>query len=119
MQRTIDFAVEANPHIANFNGCLPLPGTEFYDIVKKEGKFTKQVVDGIETGYQGGEYSYEIGDVNQELINKYLKKAFKEFYFRPAKIAEMAWISLQSVGELKWTVEAILPILKNFFLKEK
>ena len=118
MQKTIDFAIEVNPHIANFNGCLPLPGTELYDIVKREGKFTKQVIDGIETGYQGGEYSYEIGEVNQELINTYLKKAFREFYFKPSKILEMTWISMQSLGEFKWTLEAIFPVIKNIFFRK-
>lgn len=117
MQKTIDFAKEANPHIANFNGCLPLPGTELYDIVEKEGRFIRPMIDGVETGYQGGVYSYEIGAVNQELINTYLKKSFREFYFRPSKMIELIRISLSSRGEFKWTLDATLSIVKNLFLK--
>ncbi|MBI2651799.1 radical SAM protein [Candidatus Woesearchaeota archaeon] len=117
MQRTIDFAIESNPHIANFNGCLPLPGTEMYDIVEKEGKFLNPIIDGVEVGYQAGTYLYQIGDVNPALINKYLKKAFREFYFRPSKIIEIAKISL-SPGEIKWTFKAGYLIVKNLLAKK-
>ena len=117
MQRTIDFAIEANPHIANFVGSVPLPGTELYDIIEKEGKFTKSVIDGVEGGYQGGIYSFELGKVNQDLINKFLKKAFREFYFRPSKMIEMARISL-SPGEIKWSLHAAMPIVKNILMSK-
>lgn len=115
MQKTIDFAIEANPHIANFNGCVPLPGTELYGIVERDGKFNNPVIDGIETGFQGGAYSFQLGNVNQALINKYLKKAFREFYFRPSKIVEMLRISL-SPGEFKWTLLTSFLIIKNIFI---
>ena len=117
MQKTIDFAIEANPHVANFNGTLPLPGTELYDIIQKEGKFLKPVIDGVETGYQGGAYSFQIGEVNQELINKYLKKAFRQFYFRPSKMLEMIKISF-SPGEIKWTLQAGFLVIKNVLLRK-
>jgi len=116
MQRTIDFAIEANPHIANFVGAVPLPGTELYDIIEREGRFTQSVIDGVEGGYQGGIYSFELGKVNQEMINKYLKKAFKEFYLRPRKILEVMKISL-SPGEIKWTMQAAIPVFRNILMK--
>lgn len=117
MQKTIDFAIEVNPHIANFGGALPLPGTELYDIISAEGKFTNPVIDGVEGGYQGGVYSFELGKVNQNLINKYLKKAFREFYFRPSKIFDVMRISL-SPGEFKWSVQAGFLIFKNILLRK-
>ena len=117
MQRTIDFAIDANPHIANFVGAVPLPGTELYDIIEKEGRFTQSVIDGVEGGYQGGIYSFELGKVNQEMINKYLKKAFRQFYLRPRKIFEVVRISL-SPGEIKWTIHAAIPIFKNILMRK-
>lgn len=115
MQKTINFAIEANPHIANFNGSLPLPGTELYDIIAREGKFTDSVADGVDVGYQGGTYYFELGKVNPTLINNYVKKAFRQFYFRPSKMFEVFLVSL-SWGELKWTFEAVSTIIKNVFL---
>lgn len=117
MQRTIDFAIEANPHIANFGGTVPLPGTELYDIISEQGKFTSSVLDGVEGGYQGGMYSFELGKVNSDMINKYLKKAFKEFYFRPSKALEVLKISL-SPGEFKWTLQAGFLIFKNILMRK-
>lgn len=117
MQKTIDFAIEANPHIANFNGCIPLPGTELYDIVEREGKFDNPVIHGVEGGFQSGAYSYQLGHVNPELINKYLRKAFLKFYFRPSKMLEMARISL-SPGEFKWTLLTSFNVIRNLLIRK-
>ena len=39
MQRTIDFAIELDPLIANFSMMTPYPGTRVYEIVKQQGRF--------------------------------------------------------------------------------
>ena len=39
MQRTIDFAIELDPVIANFSMMTPYPGTKVYEIVKRQGRF--------------------------------------------------------------------------------
>jgi radical SAM superfamily enzyme YgiQ (UPF0313 family) len=117
MQKTINFAIEANPHIATFAGAIPFPKTEFYDIVEKEGKFTSSVMDGIKDGFLSGEYCFELGKVNQDLINKYLRKAYLQFYLRPSKILEVFMISL-SPGEIKWTLKASAPLIKNILLEK-
>jgi len=38
MQRTIDFAIEIDPLIANFRMMTPYPGTRVYEIVKERGR---------------------------------------------------------------------------------
>jgi radical SAM superfamily enzyme YgiQ (UPF0313 family) len=39
MQRTIDFAIELDPMIANFSMMTPYPGTKVYEIIKRQGRF--------------------------------------------------------------------------------
>ena len=73
-------------------------------------------MDGIKGGYLSGEYPYEMGDINKELITKYIKKAYFQFYLRPSKIFEMVRISL-SVGEIKWNLNSGVGLLKGIFAK--
>ena len=42
MQRTIDFAIELDPLIANFSMMTPYPGTQVYEIVQTAGTFADQ-----------------------------------------------------------------------------
>lgn len=117
MQDTINFAIEANPHIATFTGVLPFPKTELYEVIENKGKFTSKIEDGIKGGYLSGIYPYELGEVNQELINKYIKKAFFQYYFRLPKIIEIMRISF-SLGEIKWTLKSGIALIKGIFMKK-
>jgi radical SAM superfamily enzyme YgiQ (UPF0313 family) len=43
--RTIDFACELNPDIANFHALTPFPGTELYDNIEKYGSLSDELTD--------------------------------------------------------------------------
>lgn len=110
MQKTIDFAKEVDPHIANFSIAIPFPGTKFYDMIEKEGRFTGKI-DGT-SGFYGEEFYYELGEVNKKLALQYHRKAYREFYFRPSKVIDLLK-NINSWSEFKWTVAATLPLLRN------
>jgi len=112
MQKTIDFAIKANPHIANFSVTIPLPGTELYDIISQKGKFLQDIEEGFTTGFYGDEFYFEFPGLNKEIVLKYQRKAYREFYFRPTKIFDIL-TQIKSFNELKWTIQAALPLLKN------
>ena len=54
MKQTIEFAINMNPHFANFSICIPFPGTELFEEIKKKGEFLEDVENGINTGFFGG-----------------------------------------------------------------
>ncbi len=118
MQKTIDFAINMDPDIANFCITIPFPGTELYDRVKNEGKFLIALDDGINTGFYANEVFYEIGNMDKKVVLKYYRKAIKDFYFRPHKILRLL-TRIKSKDELKWFFDTGFSIIKNLWMKSK
>lgn len=119
MQKTIDFAKRLDVDFANFAMVIPLPGTELYDIVKKNGKFVSSFEEGLESGYYTVREGYfELGDLKKEVILKYQKKAYKEFYLRPKKLVKLL-TGIRSLEEFNWAFNVSLPILKSLFISKK
>lgn len=77
-EKTIQFAKELDGDFADFNIAYPLPGTELYEIAKRDHLF-----EGSLSGYDYGApliHSYHLS--NAELI-EIRKRAICKFYFRP------------------------------------
>ncbi len=83
MQQTIDFAKKLDLDIAQFQVFIPIPGSSYEQIIKKEGKiFAKSWKD-----YNAfGKPIFQHGKLTPELMEKMQKKAYKEYYFRPRMI---------------------------------
>ena len=114
MQDTINFAKKANPDVANFMITIPVPGTELYDMILKEGKFTYDVNYGSEYGFYGGNTFFETKKTKTEDVLMFYKKAYKEFYLRPNKIFELL-SKCKSIDEVKWFANAIFFLSKGIF----
>ena len=112
MQETINFAIKLNPSLANFSLVVPLPGTELYEQVKVNNWFTKSIEDGSVTGYYSDNFYYTTPNLKQETVLEYQKKAYREFNFRPTKVLDIL-SDMKSINEIKWTVQAALPLLKR------
>ena len=80
---SIKFAKKLNPDIAHFNVMTPYPDTEIYKMAVAEGVF-----DADRSKYFSiGEHPvYETKYLSKEDLAKLLKKAHREFYFRPSYI---------------------------------
>ncbi len=85
MQKTIDFAIELDPMIANFSMMTPYPGTAVYEQVKAAGRFLVQ--DWEDYVFFDTKARYELGDLTAELMEEMYRKAYRQFYWRPAYIA--------------------------------
>jgi len=91
MQETIDFAKTCDPDIAKFGIMIPLPSTPIYDEWK--GKYiTSEKWD--DYNFHSGKQVYNHPTLSHEIINKYYKKAYKEFYLRPSYIVRRGFRSL-------------------------
>lgn len=117
IKQTIDFAVELNPSLANFMTVVPLPNTELYDIVQKNGWFTQPTDDhGTHSGYYAADFHYKTPYIDKEKVLELQKLAYRKFYFRPSKILDMI-SDMRSWNEFRWTVAAAMPLLKNIVHK--
>ncbi|MGD9148419.1 MAG: radical SAM protein, partial [Anaerolineae bacterium] len=68
MQRTIDFAIELDPLIANFSMMTPYPGTRVYEIVKSQGRLL--IEDWEDYVFFEQKARYEMGEMTAELVEE-------------------------------------------------
>jgi radical SAM superfamily enzyme YgiQ (UPF0313 family) len=79
--KTIEFACELNPDIANFHALTPFPGTELYDNIEEYGTMSGDLTDYT---YQGAAFTPHT--MTREEISQLRQLAFKKFYSRPGYI---------------------------------
>jgi radical SAM superfamily enzyme YgiQ (UPF0313 family) len=84
MDRTIRFACELDPLIANFSMMTPYPGTMVYEMVKQNGHFLME--DWDDYVFFEGKARYEMGDLTAELVERKWREAYRRFYLRPHRI---------------------------------
>jgi len=113
INKSIDFAVSANPTMANFAFFIPFPGTEIYDYMKKEGLLKSN----NELGPFEKRYHKHLFITEEELIFLQ-RKAYLKFYLRPSKIFDVLK-NIKNLDELKWFLEALAFIIKNIFYPEQ
>jgi anaerobic magnesium-protoporphyrin IX monomethyl ester cyclase len=84
MQRTIDFAIELDPLIANFSMMTPYPGTKVYEMVKSEGRLL--IHDWEDYVFFEQKARFEMGEMTAELVERMYRRAYRQFYLRPRPI---------------------------------
>ena len=105
MQRTIDFAIEIDPMIANFSMMTPYPGTMVYEEVKRSGRFLmKSWEDYV---FFDQKARYELGDLTAELTEEMYRNAYRQFYWRPKYILRTVrrkdfWLNFGRNARMAW-----------------
>jgi radical SAM superfamily enzyme YgiQ (UPF0313 family) len=105
MQKTIDFAIELDPMIANFSMMTPYPGTIVYEQVKRSGRFLVQ--DWEDYVFFDQKARYEMGDLTAELMEEMYRKAYRQFYWRPKYVARAMsrkdfWLNFGRNARIAW-----------------
>jgi radical SAM superfamily enzyme YgiQ (UPF0313 family) len=80
--KTIDFALELGPDLANFHAITPFPGTDLYEHHAKYGTISR---DPRDYTYQGA--AFVPYTMTREQIHELRQLAFRRFYSRPAFLA--------------------------------
>jgi radical SAM superfamily enzyme YgiQ (UPF0313 family) len=86
MDRTIKFACEVDPLIANFSMMTPYPGTKVYEIAKRQGRLLLE--DWEDYVFFDGRARYELGEMTAEMVERKWKEAYRRFYLRPHRIVK-------------------------------
>jgi radical SAM superfamily enzyme YgiQ (UPF0313 family) len=116
--RTIEFALEINPDMANFHAITPFPGTYLYDNLDKYGTMSDQLRDFT---YQGA--AFIPYTMTREEIIDLRQKAFRKFYSRPSFIIGKI-LSLRSWDDLFTAAKAARSLFwlwvgRDIFAKKK
>jgi radical SAM superfamily enzyme YgiQ (UPF0313 family) len=99
--RTIDFACELNPDIANFHALTPFPGTELYDNIEKYGSLSDELTDFT---YQG--IAFIPHTMTREQVSELRQIAFKRFYSRPSYLVRRLW-ALRSLNDVRASAKGL------------
>lgn len=118
MRQTIKFAKQVNPHFCNFAICIPFPGSEVYNKIKKEGRFLEDVDNGVSSGFFDGKVFFEINGTKAEDVSFYFKQAYKDFYFNMYKVLDILF-SIRNFGELLWLINTSFSVATNTLFNRK
>jgi anaerobic magnesium-protoporphyrin IX monomethyl ester cyclase len=86
MEKTIRFACELDPLVANFSMLTPYPGTKVWEQVHRNGG-RMIVKDWQDYVFFEGKARYEIGETTAELQERKWREAYRRFYLRPHRVA--------------------------------
>ena len=93
--KTIEFALELDPDLANFHAITPFPGTDLYEQHAKYGTISRDLRDYT---YQGA--AFVPYTMTREQLHALRQLAFRRFYSRPAFLAR-ALLRLRSINDLR------------------
>ncbi len=108
--QTIEFAVRLDPVVAVFSRFIPLPGTPYHERLKKEGLLRINPCEGFSGGFFTPTGYFKHPVLRDEQIDRLHRMAYRRFYLRPKKIAEI----LRDMGSLKeigWLLRSSLNII--------
>lgn len=93
--KTIEFAIELNPDMANFHAITPFPGSYLYDNLEKYGTISDELSDFT---YQGA--AFIPYTMTRQDILRLRQIAFKRFYSRPSFILKRL-LEMRNMNDLK------------------
>lgn len=97
--RTISFAKELELDYAQFSKLTTLPGTELYDLLKKQIGYDYWREYILDPSKEQDLPRYEC-NFSEDEIQDFIKKAYKKFYFRPQQIIRIL-LKIKSFDEVK------------------
>ena len=86
MEKTIKFACELDPLVANFSMMTPYPGTKVWEQVHRNGG-QMLVKDWQDYVFFEGKARFEMGETTAAVQEKKWKEAYRRFYLRPHRVA--------------------------------
>jgi anaerobic magnesium-protoporphyrin IX monomethyl ester cyclase len=99
--KSIEFAIELDPDIANFHALTPFPGTDLYDNIDQYGTMSDDLADFT---YQGA--AFVPFTMTREEIAELRQLAFKRFYSRP-KFLLRRLVKLRNINDVKAAVAGV------------
>ena len=116
--KTIEFACELNPDIANFHAITPFPGTELYDNLDRYGSMSSDLSDFT---YQGA--AFVPYSMTRQDIAMLRQIAFRRFYSRPQFILRRI-VGLRNFHDVKAALKGFrslfwLWVKKDVFNRKK
>lgn len=98
IEETIQFACELNAEFNQFSTPTPLPGTEYYQLLKTSGCFLTEEWEKHDSFHHS---SVQLPNVTNEELNRVFKTCYRRYYRRPAYVGMMLSRMFRSWGNFK------------------
>jgi len=108
IKRTIEFAKKINPTLVSFNILTPYPGTKVFEDLNKRNLILTKEWSAID---QSKATVIKTEHLSNEQLQKFMKLAYKKFYYRPSYAIERL-INIRSFYDIKKTVRGFGALLK-------
>ncbi len=106
--QTIDFAIELDPYIANFNTLTPLPGTDLFDNIDRYGRW-----EGNTDHATFQHASFIPFTMTKEEIIKLREIAFKRFYSRPKYVLKR-FADIRSTNDVRMLLKGAMSLFRIY-----
>ncbi len=117
VEETLDFALHSGLDTVQFSGAIPFPGTEYYDLCRREGTLTAQSwADWLEEGEQTAVVQYP--HLTKREINSYIDRGLREFYFRPRYLIRFL-LDTRSLADLARKFRGALNYVSYLFSRRR
>jgi radical SAM superfamily enzyme YgiQ (UPF0313 family) len=104
IKRTIDFAFKLNAEFTQFSIATPLPGTEYYELLKSSGYM---VSEDLEKGDSFHKANVDFPNLKQSQIDEMLKGIYRRYYIRPRYLWRMGLRCLRSFANMKQLIRLV------------
>jgi anaerobic magnesium-protoporphyrin IX monomethyl ester cyclase len=84
MEDTIRFALELDPDLANFMIAAPYPGTEMWEIARREGQLFS--MNWHDYAIHDEKARYSLPTLPPDLVERKWHEAYRRFYLRPSRV---------------------------------
>lgn len=97
IKKTIDFSIKLDPDFAQFSVSTPFPGTQIFNLIKKEGEI--KIIDWDKYYMFGHNGYFDFGEIKAEEVTKLVNRAYRRFYLKPKTIFRLikrkqTWLNL-------------------------
>lgn len=119
IKKSLDFVLKIDPTIVTFGICSPYPGTQLFDMVLEQHPEVEDASEcDLENLHTHSFYNEVYSNIPNEDLNKWIKRIYRKFYFRPSYI--LKWLGkINSLEELRRVTLAAAQVLDfAFFSKE-
>lgn len=106
---TINFAIKANPHFANFSRFMPIKGTALFDELLSKGLLTEKQ----EHNFFSLTAPVKYDNITEERLNQLFHSIWRDFYLRPSKVFDILK-NIKSFKEFIWIIRLGISVLKRF-----
>lgn len=106
IKKTIKYAIYLDPDLVSFNITTPYPGTEMY----KWAEQNNYLIHKNWSEYNLAKPVMELPTISSAKVLEYYKKAYRQFYFRPAYVLKRI-MKIRSIEDFKRNFEPFISLL--------